>query len=182
MTEVEISRLIFGILQAIGCSVLILLAFLTCHKYLIQEKRCTAKTKGIIRKYTTASRGTSGVSVFLPVVYYTVDGKEYKTVGPRYKGIISSSVSSPLHENQSRCWEEGQYLHIRRTSNSFVGVHPNPIADLYPLNSEIDVYYDPNHPKLSYVLRYCNMKWVFWLMFLSGVGLLLINVLVLVLL
>jgi len=39
---------------------------------------------------------------------------------------------------------------------------------IYPIGSEIDVYYDENNPKLAYVLRYCNRKWTFWLIFLSG--------------
>ncbi|WP_408632280.1 DUF3592 domain-containing protein [Muricomes intestini] len=41
------------------------------------------------------------------------------------------------------------------------------LAQLFPKGSTIDVFYNPNKPKLAYVLRYCNAKWTFWL-FLFG--------------
>jgi len=47
---------------------------------------------------------------------------------------------------------------------------------MYPLNSEIDVYYDPNNPKLAYVLRYCNKKWAFWLTFLTAIVVLITDI------
>ena len=55
----------------------------------------------------------------------------------------------------------------------------NPIEELYPIDSEIDVYYNPENPKLSYVLRYCNKKWTFWLTFFSGVLVLVIDIIIL---
>ena len=75
--------------------------------------------------------------------------------------------------------EENQILKINRTSNSFAGVYNNPIEELYPINSEIDVYYDPSNPKLSYVLRYCNKKWLFYLTFCSALLTLVIDLLIL---
>lgn len=169
MTEIEILQLVFGIFLFLGGAVLMLLAFTTSYKYLIQEKRCTAKTSGTVRKYTLACHGGKGSCVHLPVVYYTVDGKEYKVVGPTYKMYVTTSRSSPVSKNTMDYRENNQIFYVNKTSNSFVSIHGNPMAELYPINSQLDVYYDPKNPKLSYVLRYCNNKWIFWLMFISGI-------------
>ena len=163
MSETLIIEITFGILLSIGSFVLFILAFKLFYKYIIQEKRCTSKVKGIIKKYTLATRGGENSGIHLPVVHYIVNGKEYKVVGPEYK-------------------EENQILKINRTSNSFAGVYNNPIEELYPINSEIDVYYDPSNPKLSYVLRYCNKKWLFYLTFCSALLTLVIDLLILFLL
>lgn len=65
------------------------------------------------------------------------------------------------------CKEGKQVLTISRIANSFVDIVKNPLVELYPIGSEIDVYYNPDIPKLAYVLRYCNKKWEFWLTFLG---------------
>ena len=165
MSETLIIEITFGILLSIGSFVLFILAFKLFYKYIIQEKRCTSKVKGIIKKYTLATRGGENSGIHLPVVHYIVNGKEYKVVGPEYKAYKIIAKSSPFGKNEMENLNpeekeklENQILKINRTSNSFAGVYNNPIEELYPINSEIDVYYDPSNPKLSYVLRYCNKK------------------------
>lgn len=179
MSEILIIKIVFGILLSIGSFVLFVLAFKLFYKYIIQEKRCTSKVKGIIKKYTLASRGGENSGIHLPIVYYNVDGKEYKVVGPEYKAYITISKNSPISKNEMVYKENNQVLKINRTSNSFVGIYKNPIEELYPINTEIDVYYDSNNPKLSYVLRYCNKKWAFWLTFCSALLILIIDLLIL---
>lgn len=78
------------------------------------------------------------------------------------------------------CKEEKQVLTISRIANSFVDIVKNPLVELYPVGSEIDVYYNPDNPKLAYVLRYCNKKWEFWLTFLGGVLVLVLDIIILV--
>ena len=85
MSETLIIEITFGILLSIGSFVLFILAFKLFYKYIIQEKRCTSKVKGIIKKYTLATRGGENSGIHLPVVHYIVNGKEYKVVGPEYK-------------------------------------------------------------------------------------------------
>ena len=138
--------------------------------------------EGIIKKYTLATRGGENSGIHLPVVHYIVNGKEYKVVGPEYKAYKIIAKSSPCGKNEMEYKEENQILKINRTSNSFAGVYNNPIEELYPINSEIDVYYDPSNPKLSYVLRYCNKKWLFYLTFCSALLTLVIDLLILFLL
>lgn len=179
MNEILIIKIVFGILLSIGSLVLFVLTFKLFYKYIIQEKRCTSKVKGTIKKYTLASRGGENSGIHLPIVYYNVDGKEYKVVGPEYKAYITISKNSPISKNEMVYKENNQVLKINRTSNSFVGIYKNPIEELYPINTEIDVYYDSNNPKLSYVLRYCNKKWAFWLTFCSALLILIIDLLIL---
>ncbi len=182
MTDTEIIKLVFGIFLSLGGAVLIFLAFALGYRYLIQEKRCTSRTKGIVKRYTISYRGGENSGVHLPVVYYTVAGKEYRVIGPKYKRYLTVSKSSPTAKNRMEYREDGQVFVINRTVNSFSGILRNPMQELYPLHCELDVYYDPNNPKLSYVLRYCNQKWIFWLMLICGISVLVSDVLILLLL
>jgi len=182
MNEIVIIKIIFGILLSLGSLILFVLSFKLYYKYLIQEKRCTSKTKGIVKKYTLSSRGGGNSGVHLPIVFYTVNNKEYKVVGPEYKAFKTVSEATPLGKNNMEYEETGQILTINRDSNSFVGIYKNPMSELYPINSEIDVYYDSTNPKLSYVLRYCDKKWLFYLMFFSAILVLIISLLILILL
>ena len=119
---------------------------------------------------------TPGDGIYLPKVFYTVNDKEYKVVGPRYRWYITKSFSAPTTENNSWFYEtEHNSLVVNWKTNAFIGIKKNPMSILYPQGSEIDVFYDPRNPKLACVLRYCNNKWIFWLMFLSGVSILLMN-------
>lgn len=182
MDEVLVTKIIFGILLTVGSFVLFLLSYLLFYKYIVQEKRCTAKTKGVVRKYTLAYRGGENSGVHLPIVYYNVDSKEYKVVGPEYKGYVIVTKKSPENKNEEAYKEENQVLHINRCANSFVEVCTHLMAHIYPVGMELDVFYDPKKPKLAYVLRYCNKKWAFYLTFFAGAALVVINLLMLILL
>ena len=174
MSEIEIIKIVFGILGTLGSIVLFFISFKFFYPYLIQEKRCTAKTKGIVKKYAA----NSADGCFSPKVYYTVDNKEYMAIGPRYRFIIKKAGSSPVSENEMSFYEtKNQDFVIHRKSNSLVTINENPMAVLYPKGSEIDVYYDPSNPKLSYVLRYCNLKFAFWLSFFFAIALLIMEIL-----
>ena len=176
MSEIEIIKLVFGIFLSIGGFVLIILAFKLFYKYLIMEKRCTSKTEGIVKRYTMASYS----GVHLPIVYYEACGKEYKIKGPEYKWVIEKTVSTPFSKNEVEYKEEDGNLRINRSLNSFGGVYKNPIQELYPVNSRLDVFYDPDNPQIAYVLRYSNKKSFFWLMFISGILTLIIDLLILI--
>ena len=183
MSEHEMIKLVFGIFLLLGGFVLIFLSFTLFYKYLIQDKRCNKKTKGIVTGYTMARYGSKGSGVHLPIVNYWVDGKEYQVKGPIFKAYIVKNVTNPFHKNELEVEaDEKQRLIIKRHTNTFVGIYKNPMEELYPLNSEIDVFYDPHRPKFSYVERYCDQKWVFWLTFLCGIGTWVIDLLIQILL
>lgn len=161
------SKIFFGTFLAIAGFVVVFLAFKLFYKYVIQEERCSSKTKGIVKKYTFASRGDG---IHLPVVYYQVNGAEYTVVGPEYKFYIVKTKRSVATTENKTSFEEtdDQKLIVTHHVNSFISIYRNPMRELYPIDSEIDVYYDPNNPKLSYVLRYCDRKFWFWSMVSIG--------------
>lgn len=179
MDEITVIKIVFGILLGLGGMVLLILAFALGWKYMVQEKRCTAKASGTVFRY---AYGSKNGGVRLPVVRYTVDGREYKVTGPQYKAYVSVSKTSPTAENTQEYSEDNQVFKVRNTNNSFVGIVKNPMSELYPLGSQIDVFYDPQKPKLAYVLRYCNLKYIFWVLFSGAVLVWLIDLLILLLL
>ena len=182
MDEMQSARLVFGIFYSLGAAVLLLIAFKVYYKYLIQEKKCTAKTVGTVVRYTLATRGGDNSAVCLPVVAYAVNRKSYKVVGPEYRGYKTVAKSTPWSENHDGCYEKNQVLYINQSMNSVLGFCRNPMEKLYPKQSTVDVYYCPENPKLAYVLRYCNKKGAFWLTFLSGCGVLVTDLLLLIML
>ena len=178
MQEIQIIKIVFGIFLTIFSIVLFIIAFKVYYKYLIQEKRCKARTKGIVKKYTLANRGGEHSGVHLPIIYYIVNGKEYKVTGPEYKSYKTVTTSSPLESNSEVEYKEDekQRLIIKQKVNSFIRIYKNPMEKIYPIGSEIDVYYDESNPRLAYVLRYCNRKWAFWLIFLSALFILVLDI------
>lgn len=184
MEKILFIKIFFGIGLAIGGFVVLFLAFKFFYKYLVQEKRCTSKTNGIVKKYTFSSRGGENSGIRLPVVYYKVNDIEHKVIGPEYKTYITKTIKSlSITENKTFFEEKAnQKLIVTHNVNSFNSIYRNPMRELYPIDSEIDVYYDPNNPKLSYALRYCNRKFWFWLMLSLGLVIWLIDILILLLL
>jgi len=167
MSENDVIKIVFGLLLSLGAIVLFFLSFKVFYGYMVQEKRCTQKTKGIVNGYAQ----TPGNGIYLPKVHYTVNNKVYKVIGPRFRYYRQTTLISSLSNNETGFHEtEKQGFVVNRTANSVISIRGNPMCILYPKGSNIDVFYDPTNPKLSYVLRYCNLKWGFWLMFISALG------------
>ena len=182
MQDTEIIKIIFGIMLSVYSITLYIIAFTLFYKYLVQEKKCTSKVIGKVKKYTLATRGGEYSPVCLPVVYYEVDGRTYKVIGPEYKGYIIKSISSPSMENKVECNEENGKLIININKNSIIGILRNPMEKLYPIGSEVDVYYSPENPKLSYAIRYCNKKSAFYITSIVATLVLVIDILMLIML
>lgn len=119
-------------------------------------KRCTEKTEGVIVRYSYALY--NGIS--LPVVEYTVNGKQYKVVGPKFQRAISNTVSTPLGSIVSDVkmdnFEDGeipQVLRYKIYRNSFISLTKSPLMERFPIGGKVTIYYDPKKPKYSYVER-----------------------------
>ena len=88
-------------------------------------KRCTERTEGVIIRYSYALY--NGIS--LPVIEYTVDGNQYKVVGPKFLSAISNTISTPLGSIVSDVkmdnFEDGeipQVLRYKIYRNSFISL------------------------------------------------------------
>ena len=119
-------------------------------------KRCTQKTEGLIIRYSYALY--NGIS--LPVVEYTVDGNQYKVVGPKFRSAISNTISSPVGSIVSDVkmdnFEDGeipQVLRYKIYRNNFISLTKSPLEEHFPVGSKVAVYYDPKKPKYFYVER-----------------------------
>ena len=155
-----------------GCMMLAFAAFtyfmyskLVFSGYL-DDKKCTEKTEGKIIRYSNVLYN----DVSLPVVEYTVDGNQYKVVGPRFLSSVSKTVATPLNSVVSEVkledFDNGeipQVLRYQVRRNSFISVTKSPLMERFPIGGKVTVYYDPNKPKLSYVERPLKPGRFLWL-------------------
>ena len=124
-------------------------------------------------------------SLCLPKIEYQTNQGVFTITGPEYRSVVVSSVSTPFRKQQETEYTTDIYAqsfryHIRK--NSLFSVEGNPMRELFPLGSEIDVFYDPYNPQLAYVLRYANKKFVFYLLLFGGLLLLTASIVVTILL
>ncbi len=144
MSELQIAWLELGTVGGLGL-ILVLIGIMIRVLAKKKNSSCTDKTKGVVIKY-----GFPGEGRMYPVVEYTVDGKQYR-VKKKFRGTIVKRISGFPVDVQAKAYEdEKERLHIK------IG----PIADLYrlaeqlwPIHSEMTVYYNPENPKKSYVER-----------------------------
>lgn len=109
------------------------------------NKQCTNSVEGKVISYSFP-----GESRMYPIVEYVVDGKTYKTK-KKYKGIKSIKASGiPLPVKSNAYEDDKGYLHIKSGAISNV----RQMAEkLWPMNSKMIVYYNPDNPKICYVDR-----------------------------
>lgn len=166
MDDTQTLKIIFTIYFILWTVVSWTIAFRFFYKYLVMEKRCKVETVGIVKKYESFSRGHG---VRLPVVYYEVNGVEHRTTGPGYKFYKTTKIKRPLEIETDQKYTTDIHAQVFEQKLTGSGmIIGNPMAKLFPKGSTIPVFYDPNNPQLSYVLRYVNQKWLFWVLFAVG--------------
>lgn len=152
-------NIFFGCYCLVFAVALFIVAYALGYRSMIKGKCCTAKTTGVVERYSIARYNY----VSLPVVKYSVEGKEYSVVGPTFKGGIRFTKSSPLNpvvnEQKSNLVSREELpdvIVLYRTQNSIANttIAVSPLLELYPVGSTADVYYDPKEPKRAYVQRY----------------------------
>ena len=152
----------------------VLLIFLGCRfgwKYMIQKKRCTQKTDGIVVGYSRRGYGGEGSRIHLPVVEYTVMQKQYRVIGPEYRAYVTKTSRLKAEKGAEHEYTTEVRRQVFRESirkSGFLDAVGNPMEKLFPQGSQLPVYYDPERPKLAYVLRYCNCRYIFWLGVCTG--------------
>ena len=155
-----------------------LLIFFGCRsgwKYMVQKKRCTDKTDGIVVGYSRRGYGGEGSCIHLPVVEYTVLQKQYRIIGPEYRAYVTKTTRLKAEKGAEHEYTTEVRNQVFRESirkSGFLDTVGNPMEKLFPQGSLIPVYYDPEKPKLAYVLRYCNCCYIFWMGLLTGLLLL----------
>lgn len=110
-----------------------------------KNKSCTQQTKGCVVRY-----GFPGDGRMYPIVEYAVDGICYRA-RKEFRGIITKKQSGFPVGVQAKVYEDEKgWLHIQRGAIADLRL----LAEtLWPMGSQMTVYYDPNDPKRSYVDR-----------------------------
>ncbi|MDO5028695.1 MAG: hypothetical protein Q4E36_05460 [Bacillota bacterium] len=152
------------------------------------EKRCTEKTTGIVSglsKYYYAD------IIKLPTIDYYVDGQPYQVVGPRFSYIVARNMDGFLytkktnfHSNLTTKDDLPDFLELNTAYEST----ENPVLKLFPIGSEVDVFYNPNDPKEAYAIRYVDhvglsklsSKQIKYLIFGLGIFVLVISLLLII--
>ena len=139
MTQQQIALLELALVGGLGAILFIagiLIRVFTDRK----NSRCTSETIGRVIRHSFMGDGR-----MTPVVEYEAGGARY-TCRKRFNGIIKVH-STRLDEPDA--WEDEKgYLHVR------TGILSNMrqlAQTLWPVGSEMEVYYDPDDPGTSYV-------------------------------
>ena len=70
----------------------------------------------------------------------------------------------------------------KKCTSKVIGILKNPMEKLYPVGSEIEVYYSLENPKLSYAIRYCNKKSAFYITSITATLILIMDILMVIML
>lgn len=108
-----------------------------------KSRKCSESVVGQVIDYKY--NGDGGV---FPVVSYEVDGNTY-TVIRRFRGVITKTIITPTHFHQ----DSGAYVN----RNDYLVVPRSAITsfrkmaeELWPIGSDMVVYYNPDSPKCAY--------------------------------
>ncbi len=88
--------------------------------------------------------------------------------------IFFHGVKSALETNITSKENLPDVLKVKVHRNSIASITHSPLMDLYPVGTQVDIYYNPEKPKVSYVQRYVGfpMIFAFWIPLIAGIILL----------
>ena len=144
MTEIQIAWL--ELMTVGGLGVILVLLGVTFNIIVKRQNQlCTKQTDGIVKQY-----GFPGNGRVYPIVEYFVNGTCYKTK-KIFCGIKTTQISGVPVPVKSEVYEDEKgWLHIQRGAIADLRL----LAEtLWPMGSQMTVYYDPNDSKRSYVDR-----------------------------
>ena len=144
MGTIKINILLFLIFFINGLILLTLALFFKKRDKNILE-RSTQVVIGKVVKHTLLSNK----SVYFPIIEYIVNGITYNQ-RLKYSWIITKS--SPFKSINPDI--ENDILDTNLVINKNVYISRNVLIDKFPVGTELAVYYNPNYPKESYVLRF----------------------------
>ncbi len=140
-----------------------------CFRKLGREKRCHMRTTGRVIRYSAVRQG----GVHIPLAEYAAEGRTYKVAGPKFRSIVTTSVVSPrqpvavrYETNLTTREELPKSLRIKEYRNSIASAAVSPLAQLYPVGSLVDVYYNPRRPKEAFVQRFEGVSPVLIILFI----------------
>ena len=166
-----VKLIIIGVFCGIALA-LVLVGLLLMRSGVRMQGRCSACTMG---KVVGVSNMKAMDYIHLLNVEYEAEGKTYRVAGPKFSSVRYSIVKTPhkrvratFISNLDGCTAETlpARLECRVDANSAVSIARTPLLDLFPIGTEVPVWYDPENPNTAYAFRWCRpIRWT------AGVGL-----------
>lgn len=105
----------------------------------------------------------------LLVWYFLYYRKKHYTELCSVKTTGTKSFSSPFHRaktditsNLTTREDLPSVLKLNLRQNSLAGLTESSLLELYPIGSEVDVFYNPRKPKMAYVQRFARPQKVLY--------------------
>ncbi|MDD6233574.1 MAG: hypothetical protein PUB17_00110 [Lachnospiraceae bacterium] len=134
----------FAIFASIGLILLILsLIFRNKDKKMVEQ--CTVTTKGMVIKYTLWNNN----GVHFPIVEYIVNNTKYNQ-RLKYGWVVKKTSSFNKINTEVENDVKDRNLVIK--SNAHIST--NALKEHFPIGTELDVFYNPQNPAKSYVMRF----------------------------
>ena len=134
----------FAIFILIGL-ILVILSLIFKNKDKKMVKQCTLTTKGKVIKYTLWNNN----GVHFPIIEYIVNDTKYNQ-RLKYGWVVNKSSSF----NRIKTEVENDVKEENLIINSNVHISTNALKEHFPVGTELDVFYNPQNPGKSYVMRY----------------------------
>ena len=160
MTEIQIAWL--ELMTVGGLGVILVLLGVTFNIIVKRQNQlCTKQTDGIVKQY-----GFPGNGRVYPIVEYFVNGTCYKTK-KIFCGIKTTQISGVPVPVKSEVYEDEKgWLHVKTGSIANL----RQLAEqLWPINSKMTVYYNPNNPKKCYVDRPISKSFTSMMFIIMGI-------------
>ena len=133
---------LLGLLIMVGIGGILLIVGIMISVHAINKtKRCCKKTQGTIIKHSYLN------TAFTPIVEYNIDGKSYKTKR-KFEAVIKTKTFWRLYSDEDAYVSDRNFLHIKAGAITNLS---GMAQRLYPLNSILTVYYNPQKPKEAFV-------------------------------
>lgn len=125
--------------------ILLILSLIFKSKDKEMIKQCTLTTKGKVIKYTLWNNN----GIHFPIVEYIVNETKYNQ-RLKYGLIINKSSSF----NRIKTEVENDVKEQNLVINSNTYIYTNALKEHFPIGTELDVFYNPQNPNKSYVMRF----------------------------
>ena len=159
-------NMIITIILSSAAIILLILSIIFYGKEQSRKYNCTEKTNGTVRSYSVNTTRA-------PVVEYIVNNKSYNQ---SLKYSFVRHLSTPFSSPHSISKDDLMNTKLRIRSNSIVSLN-TLMFDNFPIGFTLNVYYNPENPKESYVERYAP-EYLWTVLLGTAVFMIIINVLI----
>lgn len=178
-----VKLIVIGVFEGVALVLAVVGALLMRSGTRMQE-RCSACATG---RVVGVSNMKAMDYVHLLNVEYEARGKTYRVTGPKFSSVRYSVVKTPrkpvmaaFTSNLDGCTAETlpACLKCRVDANSAVSVARTPLLDLFPVGTEVPVWYDPENPNTAYAFRWCQpTRWAVGVSLMAtGIGLAILGI------